>query len=57
MGSGLRGTGVRATFKRGQNSDGRAALDWERTGLPGWVRWVVIAALAVLPIWWFFVPR
>ena len=45
------------TFKRGQNSDGSAAFDWQRTGLPGWVRWVVIAALAVLPTWWFLVPR
>jgi hypothetical protein len=44
-------------FKRGQNSDGRAAFDWERTGLPGWMRWVLIAALAVLPTWWFLVPR
>lgn len=44
-------------FKRGQNSDGRPALDWSRTGLPGWVRWVVIAGLAVLPTWWFLMPR
>src|SRR5215470_9031853 len=29
------------SFKRGQSADGRAAFDWQRTGLPGWVRWVV----------------
>jgi hypothetical protein len=44
-------------FKRGQNSDGRAAFDWSRTGLPGWARWVVILLLAALPVWWFLVPR
>jgi hypothetical protein len=44
-------------FKRGQRDDGRSAIDWERTGLPGWMRWVVIAALFVLPTWWFLIPR
>jgi hypothetical protein len=48
---------VVVSFKRGQNGDGRAALDWERTGLPGWVRWLAIAGLVVLPTWWFLVPR
>ena len=44
-------------FKRGQRADGRSAFDWERTGLPGWARWLVIAALVALPIWWFLIPR
>jgi hypothetical protein len=43
-------------FKRGQNADGRPAFDWERTGLPGWVRWAVVAALIVLPACWFLIP-
>lgn len=45
------------SFKRGQNNDGRAAIDWGRTGLPEWTRWVLIAGLAALPVWWFLVPR
>ena len=45
------------TFKRGQNTDGRAAFNWEQTGLPSWTRWIVIALLAGLPLWWFIIPR
>ncbi len=48
---------VVVSFKRGQNSDGRAAFAWSRTGLPSWLRWVLIGGLTVLPIWWFLVPR
>jgi hypothetical protein len=48
---------VVVSFKCGQNKDGRAAFDWARTGLPGWLRWVLIAGLTLLPIWWFLVPR
>jgi len=44
-------------FKRGQTDDGTAAFKWHRTGLPDWVRWVVIAALIGLPVWWFLIPR
>jgi hypothetical protein len=44
-------------FKCGQNADGRSAVNWERTGLPGWARWLVIAALATLPTWWFLIPH
>ena len=44
-------------FKRGQNTDGRAAFNWECTGLPGWTRWVVVATLIALPTWWFIIPR
>jgi hypothetical protein len=43
-------------FKRGQNADGRSAVNWEQTGLPGWVRWAAIAALIVLPASWFLIP-
>jgi hypothetical protein len=45
------------SIKGGQTTDGRSALDWDRTGLPPWVRWVVIAALIILPCWWFLIPR
>lgn len=45
------------TFKKGQNSDGSSAFNWRATGLPEWARWLVIAALAVIPIWWFLIPR
>jgi hypothetical protein len=44
-------------FKRGQNNDGRAALNWERTGLPNWTRWLLVAVLVALPIWWFILSR
>ncbi len=44
-------------FKRGQNADGRAAFNWELTGLPSWTRWIVVAALFALPTWWFIIPR
>lgn len=44
-------------FKRGQNNDGRAAFNWDRTGLPSWTRWIFVAALAALPMWWFIIPR
>jgi hypothetical protein len=45
------------SFKKGQNAAGRAAIDWSRTGLPNFVRWMVIAALTILPLWWFLNPR
>jgi hypothetical protein len=48
---------VVVAFKQGQRTDSRSAFDWERTGLPGWVRWLVIATLIVLPTWWFLIPH
>lgn len=44
-------------FKKGQSNDGRSVIQWERTGLPEWSRWLTIAALATVPIWWFLIPR
>ena len=44
-------------FKRGQTNDGRSAVDWQRTGLPGWSRWLIVLALIGLPVWWFLIPR
>lgn len=46
-----------AAFKKGQNSDGSSAFNWAATGLPEWARWLAIAMLAVIPIWWFLIPR
>jgi hypothetical protein len=45
------------SIKFGQASDGRSAIDWARTGLPPWVRWLAIAVLIILPCWWFLIPR
>ena len=45
------------SFKQGQNDDGTSAFDWRRTGLPSWVRWVIVAALMAIPIWWFLIPH
>jgi hypothetical protein len=45
------------SFKRGQSTDGSSAFNWKRTGLPAWARWVTVAVLMALPIWWFLVPR
>lgn len=44
-------------FKRGQNTDGSAAFDWQRTGLPEGAQWLLIAVLVVLPTWWFLIPH
>jgi len=44
-------------FKRGQNTDGLSAFNWERTGFPSWVRWLVILGLAAIPVWWYIVPH
>lgn len=44
-------------FKKGQSNEGRSAIQWERTGLPEWSRWLVIATFATVPIWWFLIPR
>jgi hypothetical protein len=44
-------------FKRGQSESGESAIDWKRTGLPGWTRWMTIACLAVVPIYLFLIPR
>lgn len=44
-------------FKKGQSKDGRSVIQWERTGLPEWCRWLTIAALATVPIWWFLIPH
>lgn len=44
-------------FKRGQNGAGNSVIDWQRTGLPGWMRWATIACLALIPIYLFLIPR
>ena len=45
------------SFKHGQSENGGSALDWQRTGLPGWTRWILLALLFALPVWWFLVPH
>ena len=45
------------SFKQGQNDDGTSAFDWRRTGLPSWGRWVIVAALMAIPIWWVLIPH
>lgn len=45
------------SFKQGQRENGGSALNWQGTGLPGWVRWVLVALLFVPPVWWFLVPH
>jgi hypothetical protein len=44
-------------FKRGQSDDGGSAVDWQRTGLPSWTRWLLVAGLIAFPVWWFLIPR
>lgn len=44
-------------FKKGQNSDGSSAFNWAVTGLPEWTHWLAIATLALIPFWWFLIPR
>jgi hypothetical protein len=44
-------------FKRGQDRDGRPAFNWDRTGFPGWIRWLLILLIAVLPVWWYIIPH
>ena len=48
---------VVVSFKRGQAKDGKSAFNWSRTGFPAWTRWLGIAGLIALPVWWFLIPR
>jgi len=45
------------SFKRGQCESGQSAFDWQRTGLPGWSRWALVALLIALPVWWLLIPH
>lgn len=44
------------SLKNLQNSD-YPILDWQKTGLPDFVRWFTIVILLSFPVWWFIFPR
>lgn len=48
---------VVVSFKRGQSPHGGSGVNWDRTGLPKWLRWLMIAILFALPAWWFLIPH
>jgi hypothetical protein len=45
------------SFNMGRSGNGQGLLNWTRTGLPSWTRWAFSVLLAVIPVWWFLVPR
>lgn len=45
------------SFNRGRSDTGQTLIDWPRTRVPTWTRWVLAALLVVLPIWWFLIPH
>ena len=44
-------------FNLGRSENGRSLIDWKQTGMPAWTRWILVAMLVLLPIWWFLIPR
>ena len=44
-------------FNMGRSDSGQTLIDWSRTPIPTWIRWLLIATLAILPVWWFLVPQ
>ena len=44
------------TLRKGQRESGQAAIDWSRTGLPPWSRWIAIAFLLALAVALFVRP-
>lgn len=44
-------------FKNARSEGSRSMIDWSRTGLPSWTRWLTVAILIALPVWWFLIPR
>lgn len=44
-------------FNLGRSDTGGTLIDWSRTRVPAWTRWVLAAILIVLPIWWFLIPH
>lgn len=44
-------------FNNARSEGTRPLIDWPRTGLPDWTRWLVVAILIILPVWWFLIPR
>jgi hypothetical protein len=53
----LTAVAIVTAFNWGRSDNGQAVLDWSRTGLPAWTRWVVVAMLLVVPSWWFLIPH
>ncbi len=45
------------SFTLGRSENGQTVINWSRTGMPTWTRWVLAAILVALPIWWFLLPR
>jgi hypothetical protein len=45
------------SFNMGRSDTGRTLIDWNRTNVPPWTRWILAAALVALPVWWFLIPH
>jgi hypothetical protein len=41
----------------GRSDTGQTLIDWSRAPVPTWTRWLLIAILFILPIWWFLIPH
>lgn len=45
------------SFNMGRSDTGQTLIDWSRTPVPSWARWVLAVLLFAIPIWWFLIPH
>jgi hypothetical protein len=41
----------------GHSIDGKPSINWQRTGLPFWTKWILVLFLFAMPVWWFLIPH
>ena len=45
------------SFNMGRSDTGQTLIDWSRTPMPSWTRWILAVLLVAVPVWWFLIPH
>lgn len=45
------------SFNMGRSETGQTLINWSRTPVPSWTRWILAALLIATPVWWFLIPH
>ena len=45
------------SFNMGRSDTGETLIDWSRTPVPSWTRWILAVLLVAISLWWFLIPH